>query len=85
MREHGIEKIAPGDDICYRLEGRYAMWPHLPNGSPEFGWKQFEATPINKEATMVIRSLRAAFASAREFFQDGWDAHEAHLAMHREE
>lgn len=33
-----------------RLRGKYASGPHLPNGKPEFGWRQFEAPPIQHEA-----------------------------------
>lgn len=33
------------------------MGPHLPNGDPEFGWRQFEATPINIEAAAALRQL----------------------------
>jgi hypothetical protein len=46
-------------DIVDRLRGRYAMGPHLPNGNPEFGWRQFDATPINLEAADYIEMLRA--------------------------
>jgi hypothetical protein len=42
------------EDLVNRLRGRYAFGPHLPNGEPEFGWKQFEATPINIEAAAFI-------------------------------
>jgi hypothetical protein len=42
------------EDLVNRLRGRYAFGPHLPNGEPEFGWKQFEATPINIEAADFI-------------------------------
>ena len=32
----------------------------LPNGWPEFGWRQFQATPINLEAADRIEELEAA-------------------------
>lgn len=43
-----------------RLRGKYASGPHLPNGLPEFGWRQFQATPINLEAAERIEKLEAA-------------------------
>jgi hypothetical protein len=46
------------DDLVNRLRGRYAMGPHLPNGQPEFGWRQFEAPPIQHEAAAEIERLR---------------------------
>jgi hypothetical protein len=42
-----------------RLRGKYATGPHLPNGNPEFGWRQFQATPINLEAADRIEALEA--------------------------
>ena len=42
-----------------RLRGKYASGPHLPNGNPEFGWKQFEAPPIQHEAAERIEALEA--------------------------
>jgi len=47
-------------DIVDRLRGRYSICPHLPNGEPEFGWRQFQATPINLEAADEIEKLRKA-------------------------
>lgn len=29
------------DRLVDRLRGQYACGPHLPNGNPEFGWRQF--------------------------------------------
>lgn len=46
-------------DIVDRLRGKYSVGPHLPNGNPEFGWRQFQVTPINLEAAEYIESLRA--------------------------
>jgi hypothetical protein len=41
-----------------RLRGQYRIGPHLPNGDPEFGWRQYQATPINIEAADEIVRLR---------------------------
>lgn len=46
-------------DIVDRLRGQYAVGPHLPNGQPEFGIRQFQSTPINREAAEYIEMLRA--------------------------
>lgn len=48
-----------------RLRGRYASGPHLPNGKPEFGWRQFEAPPIQHEAASEIERLQSELSNAR--------------------
>ncbi len=53
-------------DIVDRLRGKYEVGPHLPNGQPEFGIRQFESTPINREAADYIEALRARLALADE-------------------
>lgn len=45
------------DRLVDRLRGKYACGPHLPNGNPEFGWKQFQAPPIQHEAADRIERL----------------------------
>lgn len=40
-----------------RLRGKYAVGPTLPNGEPEFGWRQFETPPIQHEAADEIDRL----------------------------
>jgi len=59
------------DRLVDRLRGKYASGPHLPNGNPEFGWRQFQAPPIQHEAAAEIERLRnnhAALVDAlREF------------------
>lgn len=51
--------VEVSDRLVDRLRGKYAMGPHLPNGLPEFGWRQFQATPINLEAADRIEALEA--------------------------
>jgi hypothetical protein len=46
------------DKLVNRLRGKYAIGPHLPNGEPEFGWRQFESPPIQHEAAEEIERLR---------------------------
>lgn len=40
-----------------RLRGKYAIGPTMPNGEPEFGWRQFETPPIQHEAADEIERL----------------------------
>lgn len=47
------------DRLVDRLRGKYASGPHLPNGNPEFGWRQFQAPPIQHEAAARIEALEA--------------------------
>jgi len=53
------------EDIVQRLRGQYSVGPHEPNGSPEFGWRQFQATPINLEAADEIERLRTQLKDAQ--------------------
>jgi hypothetical protein len=48
------------DRLVDRLRGNYACGPHLPNGRPEFGFRQFQAPPIQHEAATVIETLARA-------------------------
>jgi hypothetical protein len=48
------------DRLVDRLRGKYASGPHMPNGNPEFGWRQFQAPPIQHEAAARIEELEAA-------------------------
>lgn len=57
-----------------RLRGKYASGPHLPNGNPEFGWRQFQATPINLEAALRIEALEMALGQIANFNSPDPDA-----------
>lgn len=46
-------------ELIERLHGKYAMGPHLPNGLPEFGFRQFETTPICTRAANRLSALIA--------------------------
>jgi hypothetical protein len=48
------------DRVSDRLRGRYAIGPTMPDGKPEFGWRQFPSPPIQHETAVVIDELRAA-------------------------
>jgi hypothetical protein len=50
------------DRIVDRLRGKYAVGPTLPNGEPEFGWREFPTTPVQQEAADEIERLRKALA-----------------------
>ena len=54
-----------------RLRGQYASGPHLPNGRPEFGWRQFQSPPIQHEAAARIEELEAALLAALYVLSDG--------------
>ncbi len=56
---HGKD-VHISDHLVDRLRGKYACGPHLPNGNPEFGWRQFQAPPIQHEAAARIEALEAA-------------------------
>lgn len=45
------------DTLQERLRGQYRMGPHLPNREPEFGWRQFEAPPIQHFTADIIDEL----------------------------
>ena len=57
------------DRLVDRLRGKYACGPHLPNGNPEFGWRQFQAPPIQHEAAARIEKLEAALNIIASGFQ----------------
>lgn len=46
------------DRLTDRLRGRYAVGPTLPNGEPEFGWREHKTPPIQHEAAAEIERLR---------------------------
>ena len=54
------QDVQISDRLVDRLRGKYASGPHLPNGNPEFGWRQFQAPPIQHEAAARIEALEAA-------------------------
>ena len=60
------KKVEIINDLVNRLQGRYAVGPTLPDGEPEFGWRQFEGTPqIQLEAASVIKELKEALVTAK--------------------
>lgn len=54
--------VQVSDRLIDRLRGKYAMGPHMPNGNPEFGWRQFQAPPIQHEAADEIERLQGVIA-----------------------
>jgi len=76
--------VQVGDRLIDRLRGNYACGPHLPNGKPEFGFRQFQAPPIQHEAAAEIERLQSQLAETNErvHYAEGTAA----LAMkHRDE
>jgi hypothetical protein len=65
------QDVQISDRLVDRLRGKYASGPHLPNGRPEFGWRQFEAPPIQHEAAARIEELEAALRPFAEAYRDG--------------
>lgn len=62
---HGKD-VQIGDRLVDRLRGKYASGPHLPNGNPEFGWRQFQSPPIQHEAASRIEALEQALKKVIE-------------------
>lgn len=65
------------NDLVERLRGKYACGPTLPNGEPEFGWRQYQTVPIQLEAAEEIERLRAIVQHqcghlSREHHSGGW-------------
>lgn len=77
------ETVKAARDLSNRLRGRYAVGPIMPNGEPEFGYRQFDKMPdgkvlpaIHGEAADMIDAIlnlapvggrRAVSASDRAF------------------
>lgn len=53
------EDVEVSNKLVDRLRGKYAQGPMLPNGEPEFGWRQFQTPPIQHEAATEIERLQA--------------------------
>jgi hypothetical protein len=49
--------VQVSDRLVDRLRGRYACGPTMPNGEPEFGWREFQTSPIQHEAAAEIERL----------------------------
>jgi hypothetical protein len=56
------QDVQVSNRLVDRLRGKYASGPHLPNGRPEFGWRQFEAPPIQHEAANRMEELEIRVA-----------------------
>jgi hypothetical protein len=61
-----LKTVEISNRLVDRLRGKYASGPHLPNGKPEFGWRQFEAPPIQHEAAAEIERLQASHEAMKE-------------------
>jgi hypothetical protein len=55
--------VQVGNSLVDRLRGKYAQGPTMPNGEPEFGWRQFPVPPIQVAAADEIECLRAALTT----------------------
>lgn len=61
------------DKLVDRLRGKYASGPHLPNGNPEFGWRQFQSPPIQHDAAARIEKLEAALRAMFDQYEGVFD------------
>lgn len=59
-----VEQVS--NNLVDRLRGKYAVGPTLPNGEPEFGYRQMPAVLIQDEAAAEIVRLRKIEAAARD-------------------
>ena len=57
------------DRLTDRLRGNHACGPHMPNGRPEFGFRQFQAPPIQHEAAAVLDALVEALRPFAWYFE----------------
>ena len=63
------------DRLTDRLRGKYANGPMLPNGEPEFGWRQFDVPPIQMTAADEIDRLRYRLEyMENKYGKIDWDA-----------
>lgn len=58
--------VEVSNKLVDRLRGKYANGPTMPNGDPEFGWRQFQTPPIQHEAAREIEQLKAERDAAQE-------------------
>lgn len=54
--------VEVSDNLVDRLRGRYAQGPTMPNGEPEFGWRQFAVPSIQIAAAEEIDRLNDKIA-----------------------
>lgn len=79
-------------DIVDRLRGRYPCGPRLPNGEPEFGWREFDPdalahllkkpSAIMSEAADEIERLRKENADLRSVVLDELTAESQRLGLY---
>lgn len=64
-------KVEISTKLTNRLRGKYACGPTMPNGDPEFGWREFEVAPIQKEAAAEIERLRGCLHAIMKATTEG--------------
>jgi hypothetical protein len=60
------ERVEIHSRLTDRLRGLYANGPMLPNGEPEFGWRQMPTVSIQIEAANEIERLRRVIECASD-------------------
>jgi len=64
-------RVEISSKLTDRLRGRYANGPTMPNGEPEFGWREFPVPPIQREAADEIERLQALLGRWVNIAQNG--------------
>ena len=59
------KEVEISNNLTDRLRGKYANGPTMPNGGPEFGWRQYPVSPIHLEAAAEIERLQPYVAAFR--------------------
>lgn len=63
------KNVEVSNRLVDRLRGRYANGPTMPNGEPEFGWREFQTPPIQHEAAAEIERLCGALQDIERKYQ----------------
>lgn len=74
------ENVKISNALVDRLRGRYACGPTLPNGKPEFGWRQYATAPIQVEAAERIEEQAGHIAALVEAVKDTADTLEGYFS-----
>ena len=71
--------VEVSNKLTDRLRGKYANGPTMPNGEPEFGWREFQTPPIQHEAAHAIDAKDEEIKKLRrEIFDLTCEMKEAH-------
>lgn len=77
LKLNEVSDLGVQSRLVQRLRGNYAIGPHIPNGNPEFGWRQFQSPPIQHEAADridFVESLNDDLVHIINVLLDGGDS-----------